>query len=516
MREPTVAVIDIGMTHKKVAVYDTALNQRAIARRTFDPITAEGIPAHDLAGMESWFIGTLRGFSRAHDIRAIAVTTHGATMVCTDDRGNPVVPCVLYTHEPGPAFHDEFFRMAGDPAGLQRRTGTPDFSALINPAKGLFFLSKRFPERYASAARVLPYPQYWGMRFTGNAGAEGTYIGCHTYLWDWIAGEYSEVASRLGIRGKLPPKLCDSWSVLGRLRPEFADACGLPPGVIVTMGIHDSNASLLPYLVTQRGRDFVLDSTGSWCVLMHPQETYGFSAADIGKVVFFNRAADNRPVKTAIFTGGLEYEAWSGRMAPNADAAEAAKPDEPALARLLRDRDAFILPELVPGSGQFPGSRARAAEFREGLWREYPFAATAPGAERPAGSERPGFFSDPAKARAALDLSLAIQTLAALERAGLRPGADLFIEGGFRNNAEYCGLIAAALPENHVYLSDKPEATSFGAAMTAVAALEGISPDELAGRFDIERVPVAPLGNRDHLIAYRDAWLRLAGAEEKS
>ena len=97
----------------------------------------------------------------------------------------------------------------------------------------------------------------------------------------------------------------------------------------------------------------------------------------------------------------------------------------------------------------------------------------------------------------------------------MRPGAEIYIEGGFRNNGGYCGLIAAALPGNPVYLSDKPEATSFGAAMTAVAALEGISPDALAGRFDIERVPVAPLGNHNDLIAYRDAWLRLAGAEEK-
>ena len=60
----------------------------------------------------------------------------------------------------------------------------------------------------------------------------------------------------------MPFPLRDSWDVLGKLKPELARRCGLSSEVIVTMGIHDSNASLLPHLAKRKGRDFILNSTG--------------------------------------------------------------------------------------------------------------------------------------------------------------------------------------------------------------------------------------------------------------
>lgn len=507
--ERAVAVIDIGMTNKKVALYDLDLKPISTVRRVFEPLRAGGIETHDLAAMEEWFLDSLADAARRFDIRAIAVSTHGATMVCTDSSGNPVAPCIYYTHEPDTGFHDRFYGEVGAPEALQAVTGTPDLASLINPAKGLFFLREKFPGKFARAEIVLPYPQYWGMRFTGNAGAEGTYIGCHTYLWDWTKERYSSVAERLGVADKLPPKLRDSWSVLGRITQRIARRTGLSADTLVTMGIHDSNASLLPYLVKYPRDDFVLNSTGSWCVLMHPQEHYGFAPEELGKVVFFNRSAYNKPVKTAIFTGGLEYEAWSKLIAGNAagifakSAALCEDPGDDAYPPILSERSAFILPELVPGSGQFPGSRARAVE--DG--REYAFADMN---SMNSGKAVPGFMRNPDKAMAALDLSLAIQTLVALERAGLRPGAALCTEGGFRANSDYNRILAAALPENSVYLTDMAEATSFGAAMTAIAAVEGCSPDALADRFEIEKIPVVPMEGLGAFDAYRRTWLDLA------
>ncbi|HWP68663.1 MAG TPA: FGGY family carbohydrate kinase, partial [Rectinemataceae bacterium] len=310
--EKAIAVIDIGMTNKKVVVYGENLELRAIMKRNFDPIMVDGMETHDLCGMEAWFFATLGEFSRDFDIRALAVCTHGATFVCADARGNPTVPCIYYTYEPGPEFQDRFYAMAGSPDDLQTATGTPRLSALINPSKGLFLAKELYPEAFAKSELVLPYPQYWGMRLTGKAGVEGTYIGCHTYLYDWNRGTYSTVAEKLGIAGKLPFPLRASWEILGTLLPDVAAKCGLSPSTIVTMGIHDSNASLLPYLVKGYGTEFIVNSTGTWCVLMHPQEHYGFSPDEIGKVVFFNRSAYNKPVKTAIFLGGKEYEVWTG------------------------------------------------------------------------------------------------------------------------------------------------------------------------------------------------------------
>jgi sugar (pentulose or hexulose) kinase len=285
------------------------------------------------------------------------------------------------------------------------------------------------------------------------------------------------------------------------------------------MGIHDSNASLLPYLIKDSGTDFVVNSTGTWCVLMHPQEEYRFAPDELGKVVFFNRSAYNKPVKTAIFLGGKEYEVWtglfgakSGAAPANAEpaAAGAGTPASPATApaavptpalyaRILAERSAFILPEIVPGSGQFPGSIPQAIEGG----RRFRLA------DIEAGRARPAFMDDPAEAEAVLNLSLALQTMVALERAGLAPGQTIFTEGGFRNNRDYNAIIAAALPSNPVHLTDMSEATSFGAALTGLAALEKTTPSALGGLFSITRIPAEPMPGLYDFAAYREKWLAL-------
>jgi sugar (pentulose or hexulose) kinase len=492
-----IAVIDIGMTNKKVAIYDSALRMLDSVSRTFDPVMVDGLETHDLAGMEAWFIDSIAAFAKAHDIGAVAVSTHGATVVCVGADGRPSSPCVLYTHEPGDAFQERFYRKVGDPVELQAVTGTPRLSAMINPSKALFFMAERFPGALERTVQVLNYPQYWGFRFTGNYGVEGTYIANHSYLWDWNRDRYSTVAESLGVAGKMPHPLRKSWEVLGTLDPVIAKRMGLRSDTIVTMGIHDSNASLLPHLAKKQGRDFNLNSTGTWCVIMHPQQRYRFEPDELGKVVFFNRSAYLQPVKTTIFLGGMEYERWSA-LAGAVSGAKTTDPGPAAYPAVFKAMDAFILPELVPGSGQFPGSKARAVENG----KTYLFE------DIEAGKAVPDFMKDPVRAMAVLNASLVIQTLVALERAGLVPGAEVFTEGGFRKNRDYNGLLAAALPANPVKLTDIAEATSLGAAMTGIAALEGCTPDALEGRFEVSYKDVGPMPGVGEFAAYREAWHR--------
>jgi len=493
-----IAVLDIGMTNKKVALYSTELAMIAERKRVFPPLMRDGFETHDLAGMEEWFLSVLREFAREHSIRAIAVSTHGATFVCTDEAGKPVVPCIYYTYEPSRGFHDRFFALAGERKALQAKTGTPDFSALINVGKGIFLLKEQYPKEFASARWILPYPQYWGMRFTGKPSAEGTYIGCHTFLFDWEKGEYSSVADALGIRNRLPSPIRQPWEVLGAITPEIAARTGLSPDTIVTLGIHDSNASIMPHLATAGRRDFVLNSTGTWCVLMHPAARYGFEPDELGKVVFFNRSAWNTPIKTAIFLGGKEYETWINIIAAlqNASPQSLPQPSKDDYARVLSSRSNFILPEIVPGSGQFPGSAARAVESGA----QFPLAQIE---DRKA---LPGFLRDPKTAQAVLNISIVLQTEVALARTGLTKGTDILTEGGFRNNSDYNMLLASAFPKNSVYLTDLQEATSFGAAMTALSALTGINPLELSRYIHVEKAAVAPMFGPEALTEYRDVW----------
>ncbi|MDR3276408.1 MAG: carbohydrate kinase [Treponema sp.] len=503
--EYAIAVIDIGMTNKKVAVYDDRLRQLAAEYRSFPPRLVAGpgggeLETHDLEAMEAWFTARLAAFAPQYPIKALAVTTHGASFVCLDRDGKPAVPCVYYTHEPGGDFHERFYRQFGPAEQLQDLTGTPQFSAMINTAKGIFFAREAFPEGFARTVHLLMYPQYWGFRFTGKAGAEGTYMGCHTYLWDQRGKRLSPVAEGLGVAPLMPKTLNASWDVLGTISEDFARRTGLAKDAILTLGIHDSNSSLLPHFAKKGSTGFVLNSTGTWCVLMHPVEAYGFAPQELGKVVFFNISALGTPVKTAIFLGGQEFDTWL-KLLMARHGRDDYPPYEPELYRtILREQRAFLLPELTAGSGQFPGSKPRVHE--EG--RDYAYAAIA------AGQETPPCFGNYERGVAILRISLVMQTLTALERAGLEPGEEVFTEGGFRKNEAYNALLSAALPERRVFITNIPEATALGAAMTAKMALSkkpGGALTELAEDFTIDYHEVAK-ADIPELAGYRDTWLR--------
>ncbi|GHV91161.1 carbohydrate kinase [Spirochaetia bacterium] len=513
--EYAIAVIDIGMTNKKVAVYDDTLRQLDAQYHNFEPEIVDGLQCHDLEAMEEWFLACLGEAGKKYPVKAIAVSTHGATFVCLGRDGKPALPCVYYTHEPvsasdasppvsgaGKDFHRRFYERFGPAAELQARTGTPAFEAMINPAKGIFFAQEQFPQAFKNVSLILPYPQYWGFRLTGKAGVESTYMGCHSYLWDQVDHCLSSVARDLGIAPLLPDNLNRSWDVMGTISEEAAQKTGLSPDTIVTMGIHDSNASLLPHFAQKGESGFVLNSTGTWCVMMNPVKEYGFVPDELGKVVFFNISAFGTPVKTAIFLGGQEFETWSKILMTRHQREDFPPYDEGRYRNILQKADCFLMPELVAGSGQFPGSKPRVTEGGK-TWFYEDIAYAVEGHE---GAGLPPCFNDYEQGFAVLRISLVMQSLVALERTGLKPGQEIFTEGGFRKNEAYNRLLSSAFRDNKVYLTSIAEASALGAAMTAKMALSGKSLGELAGDFEVDYQEVQK-SDIPELFSYRKAWM---------
>jgi sugar (pentulose or hexulose) kinase len=512
--EYAIAVIDIGMTNKKVAIYDDTLRQVNAVYRVFTPKIIDGLETHDLEAMETWFLEEIGKAAKTWPLKAIAVSTHGANFVCVGKDGKPALPCIYYTHEPGDAFHDAFYAKFGTPEDLQAVTGTPYLKEMINPAKGLYFAKQQYPELFKKTEYVLPFPQYWGFRFTGKTGIEGTYMGCHSYLWNQIENKPSSVAEGLGIAPLLPKELKNSWDILGKINSETARKAGLGEDVIVTMGMHDSNSSLLPHFAKKGETGFLVNSTGTWCVSMNPVKKYGFAPEELGKVVFFNISAFRTPVKTSIFIGGQEFDTWSKILMAIHKRDDFPGYDPALYSSIMKDRKLFLLPELLSGTGQFPKSRSRVVE--DG--KDYPFAeisaaaaaeaASATAAANKADKRIPPCFGDYEKGFAILRLSLVMQSLTALERIGLAKGDELYTEGGFRKNEAYNSLVSSALRDNRYFLTNIPEATALGAAMTAKMALTGKTLSDLAREIDIEYREVKK-SDVSELAPYREAWLKL-------
>jgi L-fuculokinase len=470
-----IAVFDIGKTNKKLLIYDENLKLIDTAREHFPEYTEGDVNFEPVEEMTEWYLERLSDFSGTYNIRAISVATQGATAVCVDKEGNITVPTIAYTTEPGEDFHHRFYKRFGGVEKIHRTTATVPMGDFLNIAQLIAYYQENYSSDFQHTGKILGFPQYFGYVLTGKAGAEPTYMGCHTLLWEHENNRWSYIAEGLGILDKLPEKLSNSWDVLGTVTPAVSKRTGLPAETIVTYGIHDSNASLLPYLVKMKG-DMVLNSTGTWCALMHPSDSIAFAPEEIGKVVYYNLDIHARPVKTSIFLGGLEFETWSEELKKINAATELPPFQAELYGTVISEKSCFILPTIVRGSGQFPDSEARAVEGGN----------TVSYAEIQDGTV-PAFFRDYQKAMAVLNLSIAVQTKVAMERIGVKDGMQIFTEGGFQKNPDYLALLTAIYPNSRVYLSNLNEATAFGAALLAKAALEGKDPLDLGKYFEIEQ-----------------------------
>ncbi len=478
-----VAVIDIGKTNKKVHIYDETLALVDAASKSFESAAQDGVPFVPSDQVETWLLDTLSALGSRYPIELISIATHGATFACVDTDGELAIPIVDYTFEPGAELHKGFYELAGPPDELQRRTATLELPALLNIAQGIRYFQVSRPDAWARVRHVLFYPQYLAFRLTGKIGADYTYAACHTYLFDFSALDYSSVADALEVRSLLPATIREPGTILGRIDPAVAGRTGLSPATRVTLGIHDSNSSLLPYLIKRPDEDLIVNSTGTWCVAMHPEDHVAFADEEIGKAVFYNMSAFRRPVKTSILMGGLEFETYTTILKQRFGMASLPDFDPDVYRDVVKTAREFILPAVAPGTGQFPDSVARVVDHDEVFMLE----------DIRSGARVPELFSNTRRAVAVLNLSLAIQTITALERVGLVPGVTVYTEGGFRNNRDYNALLATLAPESSFRLSGMPEATSFGAAVLGWAAAEGLDVTELASRFDLIDEPVGTI-----------------------
>lgn len=455
-----VAVVDIGKTNAKLVVIEPRTGaQIAALSQPNAVIDAPPYPHFDTQALWRFIVSGLTELHAAHGIEAISVTTHGATaaLMAGDDLALPVLD---YEHD-GP-----------DSLATEYAEARPDFAEILSPrlpgglnlGAQIFWQARSFPDAFARCDTILMYPQYWAFRLTGIRAGEATSLGCHTDLWQPAGADYSSLVEGQGWRERFPP-LKGAATVLGPVLPELAAETGLDPATPVACGIHDSNASLVPYLRALTP-PFTVISSGTWTIAMTVGGDAGGLDRDrdsLANVDLFGRA-----VPTARFMGGREYALLAG--------AEPAAPTEEAVAGII-GRGIFAVPPFVPGVGPYPHG--------EGRWIGADAAALTP-------QER----------AAAASLYLALMTRAALALAGV--GATIVVEGPLARNAIYCGLLAG-LTGRTVRASADATGTATGAAMLfdTFDADHGV---ELRGT---SVPPIVPAG----LTAYAERWVQLAAGE---
>ncbi len=493
-----IAVIDIGKTHKKILIYDPQLRIVDTEFIRIPEIVEDDVLYDDLEELKKWILQTLSAFSTRYNIKVISTSAHGATYTLVDDTGESVVPQVAYNTDPGDDFHLKFYELCGDAVELQKSTATPNFNLLINPAKGIYFSQLKFPKAFSRAKHLLLYNHFFGYWLTGNVYADPTYVGNHTYLWDFNNHCWSGVADKLGIRHLLPEIFKSPWESIGVLKSEIAKQTGLSKDTIVTAGIHDSNGALLPYIISMN-EPFLLNSTGTWCVIMNERDEVRFETEELGKVVFYNMSAFWKPIKTAIFLGGMEFEYYSDLLKKLHGRDDYPVFNPEIIQKIINDKSKFILPSIAKGIGQFPDSVPRVIDNGKVFTLD----------DIESGEESvPGLFNNYEEALAVLNLSLAIQTKVSFDRADMTKGLNVFTEGGFIKNDSYNTLMTSFYPDSEFFLTDLKEASAFGAAMAAKAAYEEIDILSLDSFISIDKKQV-PQNKLTGIEGYYEKFLSL-------
>lgn len=450
----SVVVLDIGKTHAKLAVVDSDGRVKEGPSRANAVPVAGDVRALDVAGIEAWLIDGLGAIARQKHVAAIVPVAHGASAAYL--RGATLAMQVLdYEAEPPPETLARY-RSLRDPFA---QTLSPPLPMGLNLGAQLYWQENEQPALRGENIRILPWPQYWAWWLSGVAASEVTSLGCHTDLWSPEVRDYSDLAKRQTWHTRFAP-LRKASDVLGRIRPELAARTGLPADCEILCGLHDSNAALFAArgIGAVADREFALVSTGTWFVAFASGAS-SWPPLDPVRDTLANVDVEGRPVPSARFMGGREYEAITG-----GDYAHAATIAD---AQAVVSRGASTRPAFVPGSGPFPAAKGEIV------------------GELHTASERAALAS----------LHLALMTARSLDLIGAR--GPVVLEGRFATDAIFSAALASLRAPEPVLVSARADGIALGAARLRFPAL----------RFESTRVAPLPF----EIGAYAAAWRARAG-----
>lgn len=447
-----VAVFDVGKTNAKLTGF--APDGTVVAASSVPNAPVRGAP-YDHADVEmlwAFLLDCLSQLAREGRVGDIVPTTHGATAALVDGDGL-TVPVMDYEWPGVAAFAD--YEAVRPPF---RETGSPLLPGGLNIGRQLHYLARAHPEAFARTKWILPYPQYWAWRLCGLAASDASSLGAHSDLWDYRARSFSSLVRNAGWAARMGP-VRPAGDVLGPVRPEVAAAAGLPREARVRTGIHDSNASLLPFLGAAGGEPFALVSSGTWAIVFAVGGA--LDRLDERRDCLVNVDANADPVPSARIMAGREFAIIVG------DEAEAASLAD-ALAVI--EAGAMLLPGFVPGVGPFG--------WREGEGLDDPRLA------------------EPRARRAAASLYVALVLAESLELAGAR--GRILIDGPLARDPIVPAALRTLTGRAVVALTGSDSSSG------ALRLASGRPLDPPAGRTVMDELPP--------LRAYRRAWRDRIGA----
>jgi sugar (pentulose or hexulose) kinase len=304
---PVIAVFDIGKTNKKLFLFDS--NYQVVFEKNMrlqETVDDDGDPCEDVHALTEFITTSLDQVLalKEYELKAVNYSTYGASFVYVDEARKPVAPLYNYLKPfPGDLLQKFYSKYEGQDA-FSLQTASPALGNL-NSGLQLYRYMNVHPELFSRTKYALHLPQYIGSVVTGKAFTDITSIGCHTALWDFVNNDYHNWVKQENIVQKLAPLVPSTTTVRVNYRSTQ---------LISGIGLHDSSAALIPYLINFN-EPFILLSTGTWCITLNPFNHTSLTIEELQQDCLSYLSYKGTPVKASRFFAGNEHELEVKRLA---------------------------------------------------------------------------------------------------------------------------------------------------------------------------------------------------------
>ncbi|MES1223265.1 MAG: FGGY family carbohydrate kinase, partial [Bacteroidota bacterium] len=304
---PVIAIFDVGKTNKKLFLFDEhyqIVYERSA--RFIETVDEDGFSCENLESLRLSVFDSLSTIFRMKEfvVEAVNFSAYGASLVYVDEEGKPLTPLYNYLKPFPEKLSKQLYTKYGGEDQFASETASPILGSL-NSGLQLYRLKLEKPEIFKRLKYALHLPQYLSSLISGQYCSDITSIGCHTALWDFNSKRYHEWVEKEGLSLKLAPiKKPDEC-----LKAVF-------PGnsYCVGVGLHDSSAALIPYLVSF-SEPFILISTGTWCISMNPFNHTPLTQNELQNDCLCYLQYQGKPVKASRLFAGNEHEQQVKRIA---------------------------------------------------------------------------------------------------------------------------------------------------------------------------------------------------------
>ena len=433
-RIPVIAVFDVGKTNKKLFLFD---EQYQIvyekSARFLETVDEDGEVCENLDSLRLSVFESLNEVlqNEKFEIKAINFSTYGASLVYLDKGGKPLAPLYNYLKPYPEDLECQFYSTYGGKDQISLETASPA-SGSLNSGLQLFRLKYQKPNIFDEVRYALHLPQYMSYLISGKCYSDMTSIGCHTQLWDFKKSDYHHWVYEENLESKLAP-IVPSEGII--------DAFFMGTHYKIGVGLHDSSAALIPYMVNFK-EPFILLSTGTWCISMNPFNPTPLTAEELKNDCLAYMGYQGKPVKSSRLFAGFEHEQQVKRIVAHFNCNTTIfrniqfEPD--VINKLQADKrlsHSPLNPSQLDKKSEFSTRDLKVFENETEAYHQ--------------------LIADIVRLQSA-------STKMIISGKEIK---KIFVDGGFSKNSIYMNLLAVAFPEVEIYAAAMAQATALGTAV---------------------------------------------------